>query len=188
MRSEKERVYDAYLASAARAGDRNALGKLAERWHSKLLRHAWRLTGDTELAADITQEAWMDIVKGIHGLQDARAFAAWAFQIVTRSAARSLKSRERRRAINDAFAREPELTPSEADRNEARSDLAVVQTMMASLPAGQRAALGLFYLEGLRVAEVAIALGVAPGTIKTRLMNARAKLRDQLRGKHDEQD
>lgn len=57
MRSEKERVYDAYLAAAARVGDRNALGKLAERWHLKLLRHAWRLTGDAELASDVTQEA-----------------------------------------------------------------------------------------------------------------------------------
>jgi RNA polymerase sigma-70 factor (ECF subfamily) len=59
---------------------------------------------------------------------------------------------------------------------------------MARLPAEQRAALGLFYLEGLRVAEIAVALGIAPGTVKTRLMYARAKLRDQLKGKHDEQD
>jgi RNA polymerase sigma-70 factor (ECF subfamily) len=188
VRSERERVYDAYLASAARVGDRNALGKLAERWHPKLLRHAWRLTGDTELASDITQEAWMDILKGIGGLRDTWAFAAWAFQIVTRSAARSIKSGERRQAVNAAFAREPEFAPGEADRNEARSDLATVRALMARLPAEQRAALGLFYLEGLRVAEIAVALGIAPGTVKTRLMYARAKLRDQLKGKHDEQD
>lgn len=188
VRSEKERVYDAYLASAARLGDRAALEKLAERWHPKLLGHARRLTGDTTLAADITQEAWMDILTGIRGLRDERAFAAWAFRIVTHSVVRAIKRQQRRQTVNNAYAREPDLTPDETDRNEARSDLDRVRVLMAHLPPEQHAALGLFYLEGLRVAEIAVALGVAPGTIKTRLMHARAKLRAQLRGNYDEQD
>ncbi len=58
---------------------------------------------------------------------------------------------------------------------------------MATLPASQRAALALFYLENLSVAEIAVALDVPPGTVKTRLMHARRKVRDILEGEANEQ-
>lgn len=182
MRDDKEKAYDAYLAASARVGDRKALGRLAERWHPKLLGHAWRLTGESELAADVTQEAWMAIIKGIDRLDDADAFAAWAFRIVTRRCARAIRSRQRRRAGNSALSREPAPQGEDASGNEQRADLAAVQAAMVGLPAEQRAALGLFYREGLRVAEIAIALDIAPGTVKTRLMHARNKLRARLEG------
>jgi DNA-directed RNA polymerase specialized sigma24 family protein len=51
----------------------------------------------------------------------------------------------------------------------------------------QRAALALFHLDHLSVAEIAIALDVPPGTVKTRLMHARRKIRGQLEGVNNEQ-
>jgi RNA polymerase sigma-70 factor (ECF subfamily) len=51
---------------------------------------------------------------------------------------------------------------------------------MGALPAEQRAAIALFYLEDLSVAEIAAALGVPAGTVKTRLMAARDRLRSAL--------
>jgi len=62
------------------------------------------------------------------------------------------------------------------------SDLDRVRAAMDTLPAEQRAAMGLFYLEGLRVKEIATALDTPAGTIKTRLMHARNKLRALLEG------
>lgn len=180
MRSEKERAYDSYLAASARLGDRDAMNRLAERWHRKLFAHAHRLTGEADLAADVTQEAWMEILRGIHGLHDTRAFAAWAFQIVTRRVTRAIRGRQSRRKGQAALAREPE--PEQADAVETASELAVVRHAMRRLPVEQYAALGLFYLEGLRVAEIAVALNIAPGTVKTRLMHARRKVRDHLEG------
>lgn len=181
MRDERERALDAWLAAAARTGDREALGKLAGRWHDKLLRHAWRLTGDADLAADATQEAWTDILRGLHGLTDTGAFAAWAFRITSRRCQRNLARRHRRRQSEAAAAQEtPQAT--QGDSQAAHSDADTVRAAMEQLPPDQRAALGLFYLEGLRVAEIAIALDTAPGTIKTRLMHARRKLRAHLEG------
>ena len=54
---------------------------------------------------------------------------------------------------------------------------------LASLPPGQRAALALFYHEGLSLAEVAVALDLLVGTVKTRLHHARLKLKNQLEGR-----
>ena len=67
-------------------------------------------------------------------------------------------------------------------------DVARVQAVMATLPPAQRAALSLFHLEDLGVAEISIALDVPPGTVKTRLMHARRKIRARLEGEPHEQD
>ena len=53
---------------------------------------------------------------------------------------------------------------------------------LEKLPEGHRAAVGLFYLEEMSVAEVAIALDIPMGTVKTRLMHARKKLRMTIEG------
>ena len=181
MRDERERALDAWLAAAARTGSRDAMGKLAERWHGKLLRHAWRLTGDGDLAADAVQDAWADILRGLHGLDDTRAFAAWAFRITSRRCQRAISGRRRRRESESAAAHEAPWA-TDSDSQSAQADADTVRAAMAHLPPDQRAALGLFYLEQMRVAEIAIALDAAPGTIKTRLMHARRKLRAQLEG------
>lgn len=182
LRTEKEKALDAYLAAAARTGDRDALGKLAGRWHRKLLAHAHRVSGEAELAADVTQEAWAEIIRGIGGLDDAAAFPAWAFRIVTRRCARAIGGRQKRRAGSAALAREDRPESDSQAGHESRAELDIVRRAMADLPAEQRAALGLFYQEGLRIAEIAVALEIAPGTVKTRLMLARNKLRARLEG------
>ena len=67
-------------------------------------------------------------------------------------------------------------------------ELSIVMEAVAKLPASQRAAFVLFYIEDLSVAEIAIALDVPPGTIKTRLMHARRKVRALLGEDSHEQD
>ena len=61
-------------------------------------------------------------------------------------------------------------------------ELSRVMEAVATLPAAQRSALALFYTEDLSVAEIAIALDIPPGTVKTRLMHARRKVRALLEG------
>ena len=182
MRSAKDKVYDSYLAASARLGDRSAMARLAERWQPRLLAHARRLTGEPELAADIAQEAWVEIIRGIARLNDSDAFAAWAFRIVTHRCARAIARRQRQRTGQAALAREPSTTAATDATDELHTDLATVRAAMTELPPDQHAALALFYLEDLRIAEIAVALDTAPGTIKTRLMHARRKLRAKLEG------
>ncbi len=61
-------------------------------------------------------------------------------------------------------------------------DRRILRKALAKLPEGHRAAIGLFYLEEMSVAEVAVALEIPVGTVKTRLMQARRKLRAILEG------
>lgn len=187
MPGDKERVYDAYLAASARVGDEEAWRRLVERWQPRFLGHAWRLTGDRGLAAEAAQEAWVEVLRGIARLEDAIAFPAWSLRIVTRRCAKLLRGRQRVRETQAALACEPGMAIEERDTaGLLYVEHAAVQTALATLPDEQRAVIGLFYLEEMSVAEVAVVLGIPPGTVKTRLMHARRKLKVILTGDEHE--
>ena len=182
MTRDSERIYDEFLVSAAQAGDRRAVTRLVERWQARILRHAWRVLGDAERARDVVQESWIEILRGLARLDDVAAFPAWAYRIVTRRCQRTfhrapdeaVEQEELEAAMQE---REPEGTEGEQ-----AAEMSIVMAAIGALPGPQRATLSLFYLEELSVAEIAIATDVPPGTVKTRLMHARRKVRALLEG------
>jgi RNA polymerase sigma-70 factor (ECF subfamily) len=177
--ASKARLLDEYLVIAAQGGDRAAFERLARRWQPKLAAHGWRLLGDRDAARDAVQESWLEIVRGLRGLRDARAFAAWAFRIVSRRCARQIGAAAERRRMEAEPGEAPEPV-AEAAAGAADGDR--LRAAIRGLPPEQRAAIALFHFEELSVAEVAVALDVPAGTVKTRLMHARRKLRAVLEG------
>jgi RNA polymerase sigma-70 factor (ECF subfamily) len=179
MAKERERLLDAYLIASARLGDRRSFALLAERWNGKLIAHAWRLLGDKELAKDAVQDGWAEIIRGLSRLREDTAFPAWAYRIVSRRCARQIgRNQNERRLIAEI-----EAAPAESGSMEASNpDAEKVQRAIRTLPPDQQAAIALFYLEDMSVAEVAVALNVPAGTIKTRLLHARRKMRSAFEG------
>ncbi len=187
MQRSTERILDEYLVSAALTGDAEAWRRLVVRWQPRLLSHAWRLLGEADRAKDMVQEAWVEIYRGLARLNDPAAFPAWALQIVTRRCQRLFRGNARDRRLAEEL--EPYVNPvcAASDEHELAVDIAQMQRALLALPAPQRAALALFYQESLSVAEIAVALDVPPGTVKTRLMHARRKVRAFLEGDSNEQ-
>jgi len=177
---DRNRLLDAYLVAAARAGDGRAFDALVRRWQSRLTAHAWRLLGNHDQARDAVQEAWSEIARGLGRLQDEKVFPAWAFRIVSRRCARQVRANQRSRALGEAVAAAPGEIASEEVYGGREIDR--LRRAIRHLPPEQRAAIALFYFEDLSVAEVAVALDTPAGTIKTRLMHARRKLRAELEG------
>lgn len=172
------RLLDAWLVTCAQGGDRVAFGRLAARWNRRLLAHATRLMGHSTPAADVVQAAWVEIVRGLPRLTDPSAFPAWAYRIVTRRAARAIRDLQAGRRLDALLAAQGDVAGVET---ELPPDQALAAAIRA-LPPEQRAAIALHYFEELSVAEVAVALMVPAGTVKTRLMHARRKLRAVLEG------
>lgn len=184
MNRDSTRIYDELLVASSATGDRRALALLVARWHPRLYRFAWRVLRDPERAKDATQEAWVEILRNLRGMDDFAAFPAWAFRIVLRRCQRAFAQAPAPSSI-DA----DEVADADATREaETTAEVAIVLRAIAALPPAQRAAIALFYGEGLGVGEIAIACDIPPGTVKTRLMHARQKVRAILEGKPDGQD
>lgn len=173
-----DRIAEEYLVISAQMGDRDALERLVEFRGPRLLAHATRLMGKKEEARDVSQDAWIDIIRGLPKLTDPRAFPAWATRIMTRRCAKAIRTNVRTREIKREFGATAETISAAAD--DWSVDAAAVRKAIAGLPAGQNAAIALFYLEDMSVAEVSIALDIPVGTVKTRLMHAREKLKATL--------
>ena len=181
---KKEHIYEEYLVASAKLGDAHAMRRLVEFRGPKLMAHATRLLGDREQAKDATQDAWADILKGLVRLQDNRAFAAWAYRITTRRCGKLIRGLQASRKLAQDLPHETEWVTK--DQGEDAADACTVRAALLQLPPDQRATMALFYLEDMSVADVAQALDIPAGTVKTRLMHARAKLKDILKGKLDE--
>jgi RNA polymerase sigma-70 factor (ECF subfamily) len=174
------RALDALLVRQAKLGDRRAFADLAKRWMPRLTGHAYRLLGDQDQAVDCVQDAWVEIVKGLPKLNHDRAFPVWALRIISRRCARLISALQKDRALKAEMTLEAQSDPQEASPE--FGDANAVRLAIEQLPAGQKAAVALFYLEDFSVAEIAAALDVPTGTVKTRLMHARKSLRAQLEG------
>lgn len=174
--SKTAKALDAYQALLASQGDRAAFALLYKRWHPKLLRFAYRRSGNADQASDIMQEAALAMAKNIHRLKEPEQFSAWAYTIVRRRAAEHVSAQIKQRKLNqDIMAHRCEPITENISGDKDR-DLALRQAL-SKLPETDRLLLTLFYVDGLTGAELSAALGVPLGTTKSRLFKARARLK-----------
>lgn len=173
MRS-RERVIDEMLVLAAQARQVEAFERLAARWHPRLLRHAWRLTGDLEGAHEASQDAWIAVARGLWRLKDPACFGPWALRIVSRRCADWIKRRQysRQHTTELAAASQAQAPPGGQGDGGLR-----VREALGRLGAEQRALLAMFYFEALTVTEIARVLEIPVGTVKSRLYYAREQMR-----------
>jgi RNA polymerase sigma-70 factor (ECF subfamily) len=176
-----ERPLDEYLVLLSQAGSTDALDGLARRWTPRLLRYAARVLGGStesaETARDVVQETWVGAIRGLRGLRDPAQFPAWIYGIATRKCADAIRTNMRRRRL-DAHSVAGDASLREATVSvEHQIDVA---TGIRELPPKQRAAVHLFYGEDLTVEEIASALGIPTGTVKSRLHHAREALKRHL--------
>jgi RNA polymerase sigma-70 factor (ECF subfamily) len=173
MQNSAEQIADQMLVLEAQGGRREAFERLVARWQKRLWAHAFHLTGHADAAWDITQESWLDVVRGLPRLQDPAKFGAWAYRIVSNEASDWM--RRNRRPSEPAV--EPEAHHSLTGEQAQRETVQDVHSILRLLPAPARVVLSLFYLEGFGVTEIARILGTPEGTVKSRLHAARAEFR-----------
>jgi RNA polymerase sigma factor (sigma-70 family) len=175
MTRRPDQILDEALVLHAQQGRREALDRLAGRWRARHYVHARRLLGSSELAADAVQDAWICIIRGLWRLRDPGHFPAWSYAIVTRRAQDLLRRVARAKESPLAEDIEDELPKDPFATDKLGEGLKL-------LPLDQRTAIALFYRDELTVTEIAEALAIPIGTVKTRLFHARRTLRRHLAG------
>lgn len=169
MQDKRSTIEDELLVMEAQAGDRSAMEELVRRWQKRLWCHALRMTGDRDAAWDVTQQAWLGIVKGLHKLDDPAKFRAWAYRIVTNKSADWIREK--------ASLRGPTLRDVQ-DRRQPSDRATTIDELLQQMDPPKRAALCLYYFGNLSIAEMSEALGIPQGTVKSRLHGARNELKN----------
>lgn len=181
---DPKQIIDELLVLAALNGESNAIDQLVRRWHHRLLSHAHNMTGNLDAAKDVTQESWIHIIKRLKTLDDPAAFPGWAYQIVTRRSIDWVRGRQRDRRRfekNRTAAHEkPNHTTPNNDLEQDEQKQRILDTLQ-QLPVDQRAVLSMHYLEDLSTPQIAQALNIPRGTVKSRMHQARNNLRSLLK-------
>ena len=170
-----------WIAVRCQLGERAAFDELIQRWHGPIGHYVRSLTDD-DAAQDIAQDIWLRVLRGIGGLRDPTKLRAWLFGIAHRTWIDTLRKKY---AVVDADLDEVDQRElSEPGFSEdLEQELAAMEHELTRLPAIEREALTLFYLRELSLQEIAQALEIPVGTVKSRLHRARRLLRRELIGK-----
>ena len=166
------RLYDELLVTLAQSGDRAAADRLARRWHPRLLLAARRYANDPGTAEQLTQDCWVAIWRGLNRLRDPSKFAPWAFTILRMKGADTIREQ--------VLARTRQGEEEDIIQAATQENSTLIGHAFAALPADQRLAAHLHFVEGLTLREIAEVQGVAIGTAKSRLFHARRKLKSAL--------
>jgi RNA polymerase sigma-70 factor (ECF subfamily) len=168
---------DQDLVVGAQQGDERAFESLTEANHSRLYGVAYGILGDSHLAEDATQQAFIDIWRHIRRLRDPSKFEAWSYRLLVNACYDEAKRQPKWASDSEMQAADEPLAvdafSSVVDREE-------LSRGFASLSVEHRAVLVLHYLLDMTTEQVAEALDIPRKTVYSRLKRAMASLRAAL--------
>jgi RNA polymerase sigma-70 factor (ECF subfamily) len=177
------RASDYELAQRAAAGDMQAFEELFRKHRRLVYGLSLRMTQDVAEAEDITQEVFVLLFRKVGGFRGEANFTTWLHRLTVNQVLMRFRKNKARREDSleddEGQPREP-AAGSAAPRSAQLVDRIALESAIAQLPPGYRAAFILHDIEGHDHEEVARLLGCAVGTSKSQLHKARTKLRKIL--------
>ncbi len=179
-------IEDELLVKRAAAGKQDAFEQLLTRYQSQIYRLCFRMAGNADDAQDLAQESFIKAWRNLPGFRYDCAFSTWLYRLTSNVCLDFLRAKKRRQVIS--------LTVESEDGEEALLDVPDVQPLpeeqvltcdersrlsraMSLLEPQQRQLLTLRVVNDLSYAEIASALEIKEGTVKSRLSRAREALR-----------
>ena len=161
------------LIAQCLAQDRRAQQALYDQYRRAMFTLAYRITNDFELAAEVLQDAFLQIFKSLSHFRGESTLGAWIKTIVVRTAYRHLKTRISFQELPPQYGETP------IDWGDV-ADIEYLEKAIQRLPDGFRTVFTLIEIEGFSHREVADILGITEGTSKSQLFYAKKKLREIL--------
>jgi len=179
------REQEAMIVRKVLQGDVNAFEKLVTEYERAVYAIAQRMTGNAEDAADMTQETFIKAYNSLSSFRGDSKFSVWLYRIANNVCLDFLRSRSRRPTVS--------LSTEDDDGEETQLDIAdesqspelllesaltrdAVRRGLDSLPPDYKQILLLREIQGLSYEEIAAALGIESGTVKSRIFRARKRL------------
>ena len=174
---------DQDIVRDVRRGDREAFGRLVRAHQGRLFGLVMMMVRERVGAAEVAQDAFVRAYTNLHRYDDQRPFYPWLASFAVRLSQNWLRLHERtvrREGTSLDNTAEPSAMPTTLTTLIAgERDQRLWQTV-AALPSEERTAVMLYYRDEIAVRDIALALGVTTGTIKTLLFRARRHLRERI--------
>jgi RNA polymerase sigma-70 factor (ECF subfamily) len=199
-RGERAGHEERALVERLRRGDEDAFLRVVDLYGGSMLRVARSFVPTYALAEDVVQEAWLGVIRGIHGFEGRSSLKTWIFRIVVNTA-RTRGVREARTVPFSSFGPEPAVDPERflgpdhpnapgawatpphewpEARLEQQETRAVIAATVAELPPLQRQVITLRDIEGWSAEETCNALELTETNQRVLLHRARARVRRSL--------
>ena len=178
------------LVRAARSGDQSAFEALVKANQAMAYQLAYRMTGNPEDAADLTQEAFLNAWRGLSAFDGRSSFSTWLYRLTSNACIDFLRREKRRISLSMTLEDEEDEEGRQADlpdqrfspqrELEKKEAAEALRRGLAALTPEYREILTLRELEGYSYQELSRELGLEEGTVKSRLARARLALREFL--------
>jgi RNA polymerase sigma-70 factor (ECF subfamily) len=167
------------LVRRLQQGDDTAFEPLYRHYIDQAVRVAFLITRSQQTAEDAAQEAFIQVLRKVHTLQDPASFRSWFYSILLNAARRTGRKGRKWLLLPFDLLRQDQadvhsLPPDEAV--ELKCEVQEIRTLLGRLPDIHRFPIVLRYYAELTELEIALALDLPVGTVKSRLHNARQKL------------
>src|SRR5579872_6569242 len=181
------------LVQRAQAGDREALSALIQSQQTYVYSIAMSLMHNPADAADMTQEAFVRLLRSLHTYRGETKFTTWLYRLVTNICLDELRRRGVPQLTLDGTSDEgPQVQPADPDPwvqperwVAAAEDAAELQRALGELSTAQRLALTLFYFDDLRYEDIAQVMDVPLNTVKSHIRRAKERLAEVLLGRRN---
>lgn len=170
---------DEELVQRCRAGDAGAFRVLVARYERPLYNAAYRILGNAEDASDATQVAFMEVAEHLDGYDSGRKFFSWVYRITLNAALNLVRRNRREDPRGGAAGRADPVTP---ESSLAASEMSArLQQELMKLSVDHRAVLTMRHFSGFSYREIGSILSIDERVVKSRLFEARQRLRELLR-------
>lgn len=169
---------DVELVCAINAGDTSSFDILYRRYRDYVVRLAWRFTRDRDESLDVLQETFAYVLRKFPGFELRASMTTFLYPVVKHLALAHRRKRARATSSSDPDEMSVPARSPVGHEHAARTELA---TVIAVLPDDQREVVLMRFVDDMSLDDIATALSIAPGTARSRLHRALAKLREDPR-------
>jgi RNA polymerase sigma factor (sigma-70 family) len=165
------------IIQAAVAGDDRAFAMIVDRHRVSMVRVAFVVCGDRDMAEEAVQAAWPIAWQRLGSVRDPDRLGAWLASVAVNEARQQMRRLRRRAVVEISMATHERSTAADPSASVADIDLA---RALANLAPEDRAILALRYVAGLNSAELGPAVGMSPSGLRRRLARLLDRLRSEL--------
>lgn len=173
-----EQLSDEIMMKHLTGGDKKAAGVLYDRYYKQVYGYFVRMTNDTEMSRDLTQNVFLNILKYSHSWKEDKVFAYWLFRIARNILIDHYNESRKSFITEDIHEVASQFQPESGQEMDAKESYDFLMEAMKQLPPGYRELIELNRFQGFSYKEIAVTISSNENAVKVKTFRAIQKLKE----------